>query len=256
MSATSERPDVPYTMVDIDLDQLAGAYQLRPMSDATRSRAIASAGGLSGVLLDVGGGTGGHAALWAGPNRTPVVVDPSSVMLAGATQRKGVRVVQARSQSLPFADDVAELAYFHLSIHYGDWRAAIVEASRVVSPGGRIEIWTMSHDAIARSSLGRWFPRIIEIDMARFPDPEAIAELCRSHDSSVDLMTSSEPIVRTAGNWAEAVRGRFVSTLQLLDDNEIAQGLVRFGAEYPNPDSLYRYALRLTRISIIVGPLR
>lgn len=208
------------------------------------------------MLLDIGGGTGGHAASWLGSNRFPVVIDPSSAMLTGAGLHGGVAVVQARSQSLPFADDVAELAYFHLSIHYGDWRAAIEEANRVVSPGGRIEIWTMTHDAIERSSLGQWFPRIIEIDIARFPDPETIAEFCTSHDAHVAMSRSSEPIVRTARDWEAAVRGRFVSTLQFLDDAEIDQGLARFGAEYPNPDSLYRYALRLTRISIVVGPLR
>ncbi len=243
-------------MVDIDLDHLGRAYRLRPMSEAARSRSIVSAGDRSGVLLDIGGGTGGHAASWLGPNRFPVVIDPSSVMLAGASLHSGVAVVQARSQSLPLADDVAELAYFHLSIHYGNWRAAIEEANRVVLPGGRIEIWTMAHDAIERSSLGRWFPQIIEIDTVRFPEPEAIAEFCRSYDLCVELTTSSEPIVSKAADWAEAVRGRFVSTLQLLDDDEIDQGLARFGVEYPNPDSLYRYALRLTRISIIVGPLR
>ena len=243
-------------MVDIDLDDLGRAYRLRPMSVAARSRAIESAGDCSGVLLDVGGGTGGHAASWLGSNQTPVVIDPSPVMLRSAIQHNGVVVVRARSQRLPFADDVAQLAYFHLSIHYGDWRAAIGEANRVVSPGGRIEIWTMTPDAIEHSSLGRWFPRIIEIDTQRFPDPVAIAEFCESHDLYVELTKSSESIVRTAGDWSKAVRGRFVSTLQLLDDSEIDRGLARFGAEYPNPDSLYRYALRLTRISIIVGPLR
>jgi ubiquinone/menaquinone biosynthesis C-methylase UbiE len=217
---------------------------------------MVSAGDRSGVLLDIGGGTGGHAASWHGQDRFPVVIDPSAVMLARASQQSGIAIVQARSQSLPFADDIAQLAYFHLSIHYGNWRAAIAEANRVVSFGGRIEIWTMTHDAIERSSLGRWFPQIIEIDTARFPDPEAIAEYCRSHDAYVELSSSSEPIVRTARDWAAAVRARFVSTLQLLDDAEIDQGLARFGAEYPDPDSLYRYPLRLTRISIVVGPLR
>jgi SAM-dependent methyltransferase len=184
------------------------------------------------------------------------VLDPSPVMLARASEQIGVAVVQARSQNLPFADDVAGLAYFHLSIHYGDWRAAVREAHRVVSPGGRIEIWTMSHDAIERSSLGRWFPRIVEIDKKRFPDPEAIAELCRLSNSSVELARTDEAIVRSAPDWAEAVRGRFVSTLQLLCDDEIDDGLARFALEYPNPDSLYRYELRLTRISILVDPLR
>jgi SAM-dependent methyltransferase len=177
-------------------------------------------------------------------------------MLEGAQKRHGVTVVRARSQQLPLKDDVASLAYFHLSIHYGDWQDALDEASRVVAPGGRVEIWTMRHDALRRSSLGRWFPRVVEIDIERFPDPELLVEHCRASGSSVAVAEVSESIVRPAREWADAVRGRFVSTLQLLDDSEIEAGLERFEAEYCNPDDPYHYSLRLTRISMVVRPLR
>ncbi len=242
-------------MVDIDLGELAYAYRHRPTSDAARARAVASASGCAGWLLDIGGGTGDHAAAWVDHGRSPIVVDPSSAMLKRARRQGEVSVVQARSQGLPFDSDVAGLAYFHLSIHYGDWKAAIDEAHRVVRPGGRIEVWTMAPDAIARSSLGRWFPTVVEIDTERFPDPTLIAERCMVAGSAVDVSNSSEPIGRSARNWEEAVRGRFVSTLQLITDEEIEQGLARFTAQYPDSDSIYRYELGLTRISAVV-PLR
>jgi SAM-dependent methyltransferase len=256
MSDISGPQGVQCAMAEIDLDHLADAYRLRPMSDAARERAVVSARGCSGVLLDVGGGNGGHAAAWRGSDRFPIVVDPSSAMLEGARRDRGINVVRARSQNLPLNDDLASLAYFHLSIHYGDWVAALDEAFRVVAPGGRIEIWTMSHEAIRRSSLGRWFPRIVEIDSARFPDPELLAVRCSTSGSAVAVTAVSEPIVRRAGEWAEAVRGRFVSTLQLLTDSEIDEGLNRFLVEHPDADEPYSYELRLTRISTVVRPLR
>jgi ubiquinone/menaquinone biosynthesis C-methylase UbiE len=255
MSGTSAQRDALYTMVEVDLDDLAEAYRLRPMTRMARSRAVASARNCSGLLLDIGGGTGHHAAQWLGPNRLPIVVDPSLAMLRMARAQSGVVVVQARSQSLPVAEKTAGLAYFHLSIHYGDWRSAIDEAFRVVEFGGRIEIWTMDHTAIERSSLGRWFPRVVEIDLERFPDTDAIARYCRSTGSSVEMTRTNEPIERTASDWSDAVRGRFVSTLQFLDDDEVEEGLSRFAVEYREPDSLYRYELGLTRISTIVRPL-
>jgi hypothetical protein len=243
-------------MVEIDLDDLAHAYRLRPMSDQARSRAVASSIGCSGQLLDIGGGRGDHAATWLGDDQFPVVIDPSSGMLEKARRHPRVSVVQARSQNLPVRDGAVALAYFHLSIHYGDWEMAIDEAFRVVGAGGRIEVWTMGYEAITRSSLGQWFPSVVEIDTERFPDPELIAQRCRDTGSSVELTETSEPIERPAREWAEAVRGRFVSTLQYLDDREIDDGLARFTAEHPDPESLYRYELRLTRISTIVRPLR
>ena len=252
MSGTSERLAAPFVMVDIDLDSLADAYRLRPMSDAARARAELSSGDCKGLLLDIGGGTGDHAAAWVGAQRLVVVVDPASAMLARASRHRGVTVVGANAQALPFQDHVAALAYFHLSIHYGDWRRSIAEALRVTRPGGRIEIWTMDRDAIARSSLGRWFPEVVEIDQRRFPDPTDLARRLTSEGGSVEISSTSELIDRSAGDWAEAVRARFVSTLQLLDDAQISEGLLRFNEAHPEPDARYRYELLLTRISTTV----
>ncbi len=239
-------------MVDIDLDQLADAYRLRPMSTAARARAELSSDGCQGLLLDIGGGTGDHAAAWVGAKRFPVVVDPASAMLTRASRHGGVAVVRATAQALPFQDHVAALAYFHLSIHYGDWRRSIAEALRVTRAGGRIEVWTMDREAIARSSLGRWFPKVVEIDQERFPDPADLARQLASNGRSVAISSTSETVDRSAADWADAVRARFVSTLQLLDDAEIAEGLAGFDAAHPDPDGRYRYELVLKRISTTV----
>jgi hypothetical protein len=245
----SEQPDVQSGMAEIDLDRLAGAYELRPMSDAARARAAVSAHGCSGWLLDIGGGLGRHAALWRGHDQRPVVVDPSVAMLRSASERSNLAVVQARSQSLPFVDDFAALAHFHLSIHYGDWRKAIDEALRVVASEGRVEIWTIAPEAIERSSLGQWFPKVVEIDTQRFPDPESMAQHFRARGYTVDVSRTDEPIQRRVGDWVDAVRGRFVSTLQFLDDDEIDAGLARFAAQHGDPNAVYRYELGLTRIA-------
>ncbi len=236
-------------MVEIDLDHLADAYRLRPMSAAARTRADISSDGCQGLLLDIGGGTGDHAAVWVGEQKHPVVIDPAPAMLERAAGHPGVAAVRATSQALPFQDRVAALAYFHLSLHYGDWMRAIDEALRVTRPGGRIEIWTMDREAIARSSLGRWFPRVVEIDQDRFPDPAELTRRLAASCSSVEMSSASELIDRSAKDWAEAVRARFVSTLQLLEDDQIADGLARFSAAHPEPDGRYRYELVLTRVS-------
>ncbi|MEN8040335.1 MAG: class I SAM-dependent methyltransferase [Actinomycetota bacterium] len=243
-------------MADVDLEWLARSYDLRPMSKAARQRAETSALGLAGRLVDVGGGRGEHAGAWVGPGRSPIVVDPSRAMVAEADMVPGVRVVSARAQHLPFRDGTASLAYFHLSIHYGDWMRALDEAMRVVRPGGRIEIWTMGHEAIKRSSLATWFPRVAEIDLVRFPDPEDLTRYCIERGGLVEVSEVIEPIVRSAGEWMTAVRGRFVSTLQLLDADDMADGLARFASAYPDPSTPYRYDMALTRISTTVQRLR
>jgi len=232
----------------IDFDDLARGYTHRPPTDAAIGRAEGAAVGQYGVLLDVGGGTGAHAALWRGEGRTPIVVDPSPAMCARAAAHRGVEVVCGRSQELPFRDACAGLAYFHLSIHYGSFIEAIDEARRVTRPGGRIEIWTFAPESMRSSALATWFPRIGELDAARFPSIEAVAERLTDCAVGAEVVPMPEHVERSAGSWEKAVRHRFVSTLQLLSESEIDEGLRRFRSSHPNPDDVYRYTIEFVRI--------
>lgn len=232
----------------IDLDDLARGYTHRPPTDASIGRAESAAAGQHGVLLDVGGGTGVHAALWRGEGRTPIVVDPSPVMCATAAAHRGVAVVCGRSQQLPFHDACVGLTYFHLSIHYDSFVEAIDEACRVTRPGGRIEIWTFAPETMQSSALATWFPRIGELDAARFPSIEAIVERFPDRGRHAQVVPMPERVERSAGSWEKAVRHRFVSTLQLLSEAEIDEGLGRFRSSYPDPDDVYRYMIEFVRI--------
>ncbi len=211
-------------------------------------RADAAASGLTGPLLDVGGGTGAHAGRWVGEGRLPIVVDPSPRMCAAAADVPEIAVVAARSQEMPFRDACAGLVYFHLSIHYGSWRRALDEAVRVVREDGRIEIWSFAPETMRSSALARWFPSIGAIDAERFPPVEAIVGHLERLGTQTDVAEMPEQVARTAASWEAAVRNRFVSTLQLLTEDEIAEGLARFKAAYPDPDATYRYTIDFVRI--------
>jgi ubiquinone/menaquinone biosynthesis C-methylase UbiE len=209
----------------------------------------------TGVLLDIGGGTGAHAAQWAGDAVMPIVVDPSASMCRQAALQRGVGVVTATSQHLPFRDAITDLVYFHLSIHYGSYVRAIDEALRVSKPGSMIEIWTFSPESMATSALARWFPRIGELDAERFPPIEAIVARLDQSDADVSVTECPETVERTAGSWETAVRHRFVSTIQLLSTAEIDDGLRRFGAEFNGPHDIYRYTIQFVRIRATRQPL-
>ncbi len=235
-------------MSSIDLDDLARGYAYRQPSSATRKRARDAARDQSGILLDVGGGTGAHAGEWAMGGGVPIVVDPSGQMCSIAATRRGVEVVTARAEALPFVGRSAGLVYFHLSIHYGALDAVIDEACRVAVPGARIEIWTFAPETMASSALARWFPSIGPIDAARFPEIDRIVEHLSQRGASVEVLAMPEVVERTAASWQEAVANRFVSTLQLISSNEMARGLARFTETYPDPNDVYRYTIDFVRV--------
>lgn len=189
--------------------------------------------------------------MWAEAGVDAVVLDPSLEMLAAAASRPGVRAVAGVSQCMPFADAVFDAAVFHLSIHYGDWRAALDEALRVLRPGRSCIVWTHGPEHLAASMLTRWFPAVAEIDGDRFPDPDDVVAHLTERGAHVDVETEVEPVARKAGAWEQAVRAGFVSTLQLVPEAELEEGLREFRIAHPDPDELVPYHLRFRRIRAV-----
>lgn len=236
-------------MHDIDLDDLARAYRFRPASFESRARAERAGSRLEpgAHVLDVGGGPGNHAAVWSQQGLRPVVLDPSAVMLSTVHDR-GLLGVRGRAQSLPFRSRRFALVWSHLSIHYGDWERAVREAVRVLDEGGTVEIWTLGSDHHEQSLLARWFPSVPSIEASRFPDPTLVAEFLGTRVPSVDVSHPIEVVDRLASDWLRAVEAGFISTLQLLPEDERSAGIAAIRDAHLEPDAHVRYQLRFTRI--------
>jgi SAM-dependent methyltransferase len=234
------------TRSGIDLDRLAAAYDHRVEDGAVRRAGIAAdltAIGSASTVLDVGGGKGGHARLFAERGARAVVIDPSRAMVL-ACQGRGVVGTVARGESLPIRDGAVDLVYFHLSIHHGIWPDMLAEAARVAGPHGRIWVWTFPETYHGRSYLARWFPSVASIDAARFPPVD------RLRDTLSDLgfvvappVVDDDRVSRAAGAWMAAVRAGFVSTLHLVPVDEIESGLLAFSSQHPDPAEVIEYDL-------------
>ena len=227
---------------------MAEGYRHRPPSAGSLSHAARAADSVGlqpgDWALDAGGGPGAHAAVWANGGAAAVVLDASPAMAQIAASRRGVVATVGRTQQMPFRDGRFSLVYFHLSIHYGDWRAALGEAQRVLRTGGRCWVWTLGAIHHRASFLARWFPSVGEIDAVRFPDPAEIADVLAQRFGDVTQGTTVEVVERRAGSWVEAVRGGFVSTLQMVSPQELESGIAAFARYYPDPDDIVEYQMR------------
>jgi demethylmenaquinone methyltransferase/2-methoxy-6-polyprenyl-1,4-benzoquinol methylase len=248
-------------MAEIDLDALAAGYEYRPTTSAAGARAAAAADAASlrpgSLALDVGGGRGSHAGVFAARGAQALVVDRSPAMARAAHAAKGVTAVVGDAGCLPVKDAACDLVYFHLSMHYGDWPRAMAEAWRVCKPGGRIWVWTFHPEHHRSSFIARWFPSVAGIDEARFPEPEAIG--ARLSDlGCVGIATGDAPerVERTVADWREAVEGGFISTLQMLPPGEIELGLQRFGEAHPDSGETLCYDLLFCSVSAVRPSLR
>jgi SAM-dependent methyltransferase len=219
----------------MDFAALASRYdELRPAGRAWHELADETLAeiGPAARLLDVGCGTGRFAVLAAERLGARVWgVDPSAEMLAQArargTRRVGWR--QAEAERLPFKAGWFDAAHAHLVLHLlDDPEAGLRELARVLSPGGRLVIVTFRPEHFDRFHLAPYFPSLAGIDRARFSDPAVLTGRLRAlgFDAAAERPLTQRVALEPA-DVLERVRGRYISTLHLLDEPEYRAGLAR-----------------------------
>jgi ubiquinone/menaquinone biosynthesis C-methylase UbiE len=190
-------------------------------------------------VLDVGCGTGRLAdALQVRGNRV-WGIDPSTEMVAEAKQR-GVNAKVARAEQLPFKEGWFERVVLWLTAHLLDRPQAFAELRRVLAPEGLALIATFDPSHFDRFWLNEIFPSLERIDRERFPTEDVLTWelLAAGFEPRILRLSQRAEIDREAA--LERIRGRYISTLQLLSDEEYAAGVEK--AERGLPDRI-GYAL-------------
>ena len=224
-----------------DFGRIAARYdELRPVDELWQEvfETMVREGGLvARRVLEVGCGTGTLVAALAERGARVWGIDAEPEMLEIARQRvpAGVGLKQGRAEALPFKDGWFDRVVMRVSLHLFDRPAAIAEARRVLGPDGRLAIATFAPEHFDGFWLNAVYPRIAEIDHARFPTLAQIeADAAAAGFSAVHATRLSQrrPLARAVA--LERIRSRYISTLQLLDPEEYAEGLVRAERELPD----------------------
>jgi SAM-dependent methyltransferase len=229
---TGQLGDDPVARGELGFGRLAQAYDvLRPV-DANWLEVLDAMwedGALAGTrVLEVGCGTGRLAAALVERGARVWGVDPSPEMLAEARAALGRRVglKAGRAEALPFRDAWFDRVVMRLAVHLVDRPSAFAEAARVLRPGGRIVIATFADDHFDRIWLARFFPSLAAIDRARFPSEEEIrSELGSAGFAPVRVRRLSQTGTVRRDDALARLRGRYISTLSILPEEEYAAGL-------------------------------
>ncbi len=222
-----------------DYGRLAPSYdELRPADDNWWQLfdALVRVGDLRGRrVLDVGCGTGRLAAALAERAGAKVWgLDSSPEMLerARAQVPPGVGLKLGRAEAIPFRDGWFERAVARVSVHVWERPAAFAEVRRVLAPGGRFTIATFDPAHFSGFWLSRIFPQLERIDRARFPDEADLrAEL--KDFASVGVSRIVQETTTTRDEALRRIRGRYISTLELIPDDELEAGAERAERELP-----------------------
>ncbi len=128
----------------LDGDTLGGATRFARSAEFAEIRRIVGRKRLSGVVVDVGAGTGiaTYAFATSGAAATYAVEpDPSDDVGRGAIARAcaglDVRLIDSFGESIPLEDGVADIVYARQVLHHArDLGKLVAECARIAKPGG------------------------------------------------------------------------------------------------------------------------
>jgi ubiquinone/menaquinone biosynthesis C-methylase UbiE len=205
-------------------------------------------------VLDVGCGTGtlvaalverAHCKAWG------IDAAPEMLEVARRVVPRGVGLKLARAESLPFADGWFERVTMSLVAHVLDRDAAFAEARRVLRADGRLVVASFDRAHFAEYWLNPFFPSIRVVDDERFPSAEQLErELRAAGFADVRATTLRQRKTVPRDEALEKIRGRHISSFDLIPDAEYEEGLARAERELPD---LVEYGLVHL---VVVGAVR
>jgi len=190
-------------------------------------------------VLDIGCGTGRASEALAARGSRVWGVEPEPEM-AELARRRVSTVKVAPAERLPFKDGWFDRALMWLVAHLVDRPQAFAEAARVLAEDGRLAIGTFHPEHFERYWLKPFFPSLEAIDKSRFPTPDDLQSELSAAFERVELHRLAQTASVSRETAIERVRRRFISPLQLLDEQELDEGLRRMEAELPEQNE---YAL-------------
>jgi SAM-dependent methyltransferase len=186
-------------------------------------------------LADIGGGTGNYAVAFKQEGWEPVVVDRSVEMLAHAAA-KGLEVVEADAQQLPFGDESFDVATMISMLHHVEDRgAALAEARRILRSGGRLVLKGFTGEDAASLWILDYFPSSRRWMEATHPPRAAILnelpgarlldfEFEDMEDASLAALSADPRRVLEAG---ESAATSYFERMQRDHPGELQAGLAR-----------------------------
>ncbi len=195
-------------------------------------------------VLEAGCGTGHWLELLLPFVSDIYGLDPSAGMLAQAQSReKDLLLVRGRATELPFVYQVFDLVFCVNAIHhFGDPRAFIIDARRLLAPGGALAVIGLDpHVSHASWYVYHYFEGTYQTDIKRFPTRENL-QIWMEEAGFERLEWQIAEQIKLSWHGRDVLDDPFLkkestSQLSLLSDDAYATGLSRIAADLAAAES-------------------
>jgi ubiquinone/menaquinone biosynthesis C-methylase UbiE len=183
-------------------------------------------------ILDLGCGTGNVAFQLLKLINVAIVGSDISLPMLEVARSKSLEVIRADadSGSLPFRNNSFDTVILAYVIHQIDNLSSLFAECYRVLRKGTLVLLTSSHQQLELTHpiIKQFFPSLIDVDKARFPDIPVI-DSCLSSVGFTDIKHEDIRIedIPVDNEFLEKVKGKYVSTYHLLPQEEFEHGVVR-----------------------------
>lgn len=89
-----------------------------------------------------------------------------------------IKLLRARGEAIPLRCSVVDLVFMSYVLHQSEMKDRFIsEAYRVLKKNGHVAILTNSHSQLKNDLVHQYFPRILEINLKRFPPLNEIKKM-------------------------------------------------------------------------------